>query len=92
MEERSLDEFVEADDEPGDDESGGSEDNASTDATDDASEQQSSEPPVDPSTVEPATPTSRYEPDGIPCQKCGEEVRRLWVDEERSVCRSCTSW
>jgi hypothetical protein len=83
MEERSLDEFVDQDDDESDD--AGAVDDAETAETVPGAA-------VDPSTVDPASPTSQYEPDGVSCEECGDRARRLWIDEGRTVCGACKSW
>lgn len=42
--------------------------------------------------VEPAKTTSRWTPDGEPCSACGEMVSRLWTDEGELRCRTCKKW
>jgi formylmethanofuran dehydrogenase subunit E len=119
MEERSLDDFLDAGDEAvgekrGDeaadetqsdgvakgersDGAANEEDREAAPAEDDSVESTTPAPgeegvAVDPAAVEPATTTSRYAPGGAACEDCDEESTRLWIDEERIVCRACKSW
>jgi hypothetical protein len=47
---------------------------------------------VDAAAVEPATPTYRWDRDGIACERCGEPVRRRWADGDAFVCGDCKEW
>jgi hypothetical protein len=47
---------------------------------------------VDTATVEPATPTAMWTESGEHCDRCEEETRRLWTDDEAVVCRECKEW
>jgi hypothetical protein len=86
-EDRSLDDFAEADDgEPAENDSDDSEDEAtgSADATDVA----------DPADADPATATSTWHADGAACDRCGDRARRRWRDDDDDafVCADCVSW
>jgi len=102
MEDRSLDDFLDAGEEPSDDSSeddhseSAEAETADSEAVDEelreAETNEEGSPAVDPAAVEPATTTSRFAPDGATCEGCGERVTRFWVNDGEQVCRTCKSW
>ena len=101
MEDRSLDDFLDAGEEPSDD---GEDEHSESDEAETADSEAVDEelceaetneegsPAVNPAAVEPAATTSRFAPGGATCEGCGERVTRFWVDDGEQVCRTCKSW
>jgi hypothetical protein len=60
----------------------------------DGSEDGGDSVPVAPESVAPATPTTRWAPEGDACADCGRSVTRLWREREdgRGVCTDCKDW
>lgn len=48
--------------------------------------------PVDPTDVTPIESTSAYEPAGVACDGCGENVQRRFHTSEGLRCLECVSW
>lgn len=46
----------------------------------------------DSSASEPLDLTSRWTPDGGPCDRCGSDVPRRWRDSDGLVCAECRDW
>lgn len=105
MEERSLDEFFDTPEESAgvdesDDEEGVDEREESTEMGDEREEStemddgpDENDPPETPGEgVEPASATSRWTPEGEPCEACGETATRLWNADGDLVCQGCKQW
>jgi hypothetical protein len=60
----------------------------------DGSEDGGDSVPVAPESVAPATPITRWAPEGDACADCGRSVTRLWREREdgRGVCTDCKDW
>lgn len=86
MEERSLDEFLE-----GDDDAAQSPPETAT-AGEGETDNGDTEPETDETEIEPATATSRVIPEGENCDSCGESVSRLWMGDSGELCQSCVEW
>ncbi|SFR30596.1 MULTISPECIES: DUF7573 domain-containing protein [Halorubrum] len=82
-EDRSLDDFAEADDASGE---------APTDGSVGADGDTTESGPDDSDEVEPATATSTWHGDGAACAECGQRVERRWRDGDDFVCADCASW
>ncbi|ELZ32304.1 hypothetical protein C465_08246 [Halorubrum distributum JCM 9100] len=91
-EDRSLDDFAEANDVDGTSAETGS-DGAEGDAADsDGTDADAADGPTDTAAVDPAVATSTWHADGAACDRCGERVERRWRDEADFVCADCASW
>jgi len=104
MEDRSLEDFLDGDEDEASDDDGSGEadsgDSAEPTGGDTPADAESGDTDgetatdglVDPAAVEPARSTSRFVPDGAACDACSEVSTRLWIDGEQTVCGSCKSW
>lgn len=102
-EDRSLDDFAEADAADGeaaeaatDDAEGDAADSAESegDAVDADVHSDASDADVltDASDADPAVATSTWHADGAECDRCGERAERRWREEDAFVCADCASW
>ena len=91
-EDRSLDDFAEAD--AAGDESRETETEADDSEGDAADPADATDPAgtTDPAEVDPATATSTWHADGAACDRCGDRVQRRWRDDDIFVCADCVSW
>jgi hypothetical protein len=93
-ENRSLDDFLPADDDGSDDVDG----DADSHADDDSSEPRSDDAPdgdgCDSRNEDAERPrtTLRWTPAGDDCPACGARVERQWRDGDRFVCADCKEW
>lgn len=97
MDDTSLDEFLDQDDERA--ESAEHAESKERDVTVEQGERDGAESErgehaeiVEPATVDPATATSRWGVSTEPCSRCGADDVRLWTDEGASVCQDCKEW
>lgn len=92
MKDRSLDEFLGAGGEASDgaDADGGG--TVGVEESDGAGTDASSEADRALDAVDPATPTYRWDADGLDCTACGSHVERGWFDDGAFVCPDCTEW
>ena len=98
---RSLDEFVGADDGESEDTDDSSvpptedptgDDNISDDDTTGDNTTGDDTPDDDTtSDVEPATPTAAWAPEDT-CDRCGDPTHRSWYEDGTLVCASCKEW
>ena len=47
---------------------------------------------ADPDDADPAVATSTWHADGAECERCGERVERRWREADAFVCADCASW
>ena len=89
-EDRSLDDFAEAE--------VGSGEPAEADAGDAANPAEQGSDAADTNVLtdandaDPAVATSTWHADGAECDRCGERVERRWREEDAFVCADCASW
>ena len=96
MEDRSLDEFLDAGESDESDadgtevDVGGAESDSGGDGGECPSEEQTGAGPVE--SVEPAVSTCVRDPAGGTCAACEESVERRWRGEAGLVCPGCKEW
>ncbi|WP_418285766.1 DUF7573 domain-containing protein [Halorubrum sp. DTA46] len=86
-EDRSLDDFAAANDDPAPDDTEDTED-TDDDSPTDALATGGSETDG----VEPAVSTATWTTGGADCDRCGDRVERLWRDDGAVVCIDCKDW
>ena len=91
MEDRSLDDFADAEGDAESTAAAGDESNDSDGSPERSSDGDESAESA-PDDVEPAAATSRVDPDGVACPDCGETVERRWRDDDEFVCTACKEW
>lgn len=98
MDDSSLDDFLDGDDDEGENGGAAEADPTMTDTTGDESDPTAEEAggvedsAVDSAAVEPAVSTYAWSAEPVACVECGTAVRRRYRDESGLVCADCKEW
>jgi hypothetical protein len=91
MEDRSLDDFVDAEEDV-ESTTGTGDGAADADGSPEGSSDDGDTTGSGADGVDPAAATSRVDPGGVACPACGETVERRWRDGGDFVCTACKEW